>query len=241
MRIVNINLNNFQKFNELIEMIDSLDEVKSDLLNFIGYSISNIWMQEYDNLNNKQKGWNEKAKQAIQFKTFANNVEIYADSQMTDPRTGVKYILFVNILETGIRSWNIKEALLRSKRVKISQEGVKFIIVPFRWATPSRSKAKTNPIFAGTMTKEIYNIVKTGQRLGKEYGRLSGLKKYGGRYHTSYFTFRTVSEKSQGWIYPNIPGYRVYEKVLDKVENAINNIVETYVQALFEKIRSMRQ
>jgi hypothetical protein len=94
MRIVNINLNNFQKFNELIEMIDSLDEVKSDLLNFIGYSISNIWMQEYDNLNNKQKGWNEKAKQAIQFKTFNNNVEIYADSQMTDPRTGVK-IYFV--------------------------------------------------------------------------------------------------------------------------------------------------
>jgi hypothetical protein len=241
MRVVNINLNNFQKFNELIEMIDSLDEVKSDLLNFIGYSISNIWMQEYDNLNNKQKGWNEKAKQAIQFKTSGNNVEIYADSQMTDPRTGVKYILFVNILETGIRSWSIKEALLKSKRVKISKEGVKFIIVPFRWATPSRSKAKTNPIFAGTMTKEIYNIVKTGQRLGKEYGRLSGLKKYDRGYHTSYFTFRTVSEKSQGWIYPNIPGHRVYEKVLDKVENTINEIVETYVQALFEKIRSMRQ
>jgi len=240
MRVVNINLNNYQKFNELIDMIEDLELVKTDLLNYIGYSVSNLWMQEYDNLNNRQKGWNEKAKQAINFKVQGNNVEIYADDSMTDPRTGVKYILFVNILEHGIRSWNIKEALLRSKRVRINAEGLKYIIVPFRWRTPTKSPKRPNPIFSGTMPKEIYNIVKTGQRLGRGYGRLSGLKRYGREHHYSYFTFRTVSEKSPDWIYPNIPGHNVYDKVLRKVEDSISDIVDHYVNALFEKISSFR-
>jgi len=238
MNVFNVDISSNQQLDKILDIATKIaPKVTSELAEYFGVAIQRIWINElYDTPTGRHKGWGIKAGETIKYNVRGSKVKIYADEKEIDPRTGKKKILFVNIIEDGISSWSIKEALLNSSRVRISKHGVKYVRVPFRWRIPNNQQKSA--YFAGVMPDEVYNIVKGGKtRLkGIEYGHMAGLARYGTKGHYQYFTFRTVSEKSQGWQYPNIAPTPVYRKVLKQIEQMIPIILENYCKALIDRI-----
>lgn len=149
--------------------------------------------------------------------------------------------LFVNLVEEGVETWDIKKALLEGKAARRNQAkyGTRFVRVPFRWRVPGKSKKTSS--FAGVMPKDIYEDAKSGNPIVKrsiETGRkaidVSGLKRFGGEKHGQYMTFRTVSDKSEGWQYPSRKSTPVFNEVVGKVEKMIGQMITNLIQD-FEK------
>lgn len=209
-----------------------------NLGNYVGGQIRDLWRKMAIGLA-RHEGWGRKYAAAIQFEPASKGsgrARVWADVAADDKTTRVSNAIWVGIVEKGIKSWSIRDALLASKRVKRSRDGGRYIIVPFRWRTPAGYK-KSSEVFTGTMSKDIYKIVKTGVRLkGEEYGHMEGMQRYGGSLHGQYFTFRVVSDKTptSAWQYPETPGTPVFEKVRAKVSGLIAATISDYIRGFVE-------
>lgn len=236
-RIFNIDISEAAPFLErLFKTVNEIAPViTQELLHYMGVQAQRIWINEiYEAPADRHKGWGIKAGEAIKYELKQDGVRIYADEQETDPRSGQKRILFVNIIEDGIRSWSIKDALLKSKRARLSQSGEKYIRVPFRYRIPGTQKPHT--LFQGVMPTEVYKIAKGGGKITiQDYGNLGGMTRVGREGHYSYFVFRTVSEKSQGWEYPAISPTPVYEKVLSQIEKMLPAVIENFCAGIIDR------
>lgn len=142
---------------------------------------------------------------------------------------------YVNMMEDGVSPWSIRDALLNSSKVKISSKGAKYIIVPFRYRTPARGgEGKVSSTFAGVLSKDIYKMVLRGERLGADYGMLAGLKRYGGKGHGQFMTFRMVSDNTpQGkWMHPGKSPSPVYDEVARSIEGLIGGTIQNMIMGI---------
>lgn len=145
--------------------------------------------------------------------------------------------MFTEFVENGINTWSIKDALLSGKAARRNQAlyGTVFVRVPFRYRVPGRTKETSS--FAGIMPQDIYEQAKAGIRLGKESGKYAGLVKVTHTPHGQYMTFRTVSQKTQGWWYPHKPATPVFEEVKARVEKMMEGALLNFLQGFMKDIK----
>lgn len=207
----------------------------ANLVNVISDKVAETWAADAE----KASPWGSKYAQAIRVEPMTSAgggfAKVYIDENVVDARSDKPAILFVNMMEKGMQPFSIKEGLLASKRAKKSNDGITYIIVPFRWRTPAKTKKSSQ--FVGVMPSDVYAIVKGGVQLkGSQYGHMAGLVKFEKAHQSTYFTFRVCSEKSQGWQHPGKDATPVYEKVLRKVDAMIKQAIETYCEAVVKKL-----
>jgi len=191
----------------------------------------------------KAGGWGSKYAPAITYEVEGNKGEIYLDDELLDKGTNKPNIMFAMMMEKGVRSWSIKDALMKSDKVKIGKDGVKYIYIPLPVATPRKKGQGNMQSHFGKreMTDEIYKIVKGGGKIpqgttlpsGQD---VSGLTKYNTRqFHSQYGMFRCVSENSKGWQYPHIPAEPIFPSVLQEVDKTINHVITEFLSAIVKE------
>lgn len=193
-------------------------------------------------------GWGLKYAEAVSMKVNGDEAEVYLDEEKADPRLKKKkpYFMFAKMMEEGVNTWSIKDALLKSEKAKngTDSEGnqIKYITVPFPVRTPRSDKGtRMASQFGGReMTNAMYKLVKSGGRLssgsimvrGKEVD-VSGLSRYTTpQLHGQYGIFRTVTSNSKGWQYPHIPAEPVYPRVLEKVNEVIQQVLDKFCKEI---------
>lgn len=175
--------------------------------------------------------WGERYASTLKLEPFKTGMgRVFVDEEHPNA-------MFVYMMEDGVKTWSIKKALLEGKaaRRNLAKYGKLFVRVPFRFRTPGKGKKTSG--FAGVMPSDIYALVKGGKRLSKapdNMPHIAGLKKYGSGVHSQYLTFRTVTETSAGWQYPNVPATPVFQKVQKRVEAMIGQTIVNMVKG-FEK------
>lgn len=224
-----------EKFTQIANAIES---AMPGVIQLITMTMAEEWRSQADGAG----GWGAKYSAAIKTKFSGATGEVYIDEGMTDKGSNKPNIMFAKMIEEGVKSWSIKDALLASEKAKVSKDGVKYIVIPFPVATPRQaSSGKSKSQFGGReMTNEVYNIVKSGGRVSsaklKSGQEVSGLSKYNTRQlHGQYGLFRCVSEKSRGWQYPDKSARPVFPHVLEEVNNKIQEAIATFCKAIVQE------
>ena len=221
------------------KMLEMFPEKLSGFLNLLAYNARDIWAEDAINAS----PWGTKYASALAVEPASPGGEIakvYVDDSVeTVAGRGKKPAsLFVNMMEFGVKSWSIKKALMKSKRVKVSSQGIKYITIPFRQRTPEgkgKSQKKSSE-FAGVMSSQIHALVEGGGAVkGEKYGHMAGLTKVEKPGHSQYFTFRTVTQDTEGWMHPGKAKTAVYEKSLKKIQKMIQENIEVFLKAIVEK------
>ena len=224
-----------QSFNQIITKIN---ETLPGIIPLLAQRTQEMWKAEAKSTSH---GWGEKYANAI--KTVINNdsAVVFADPDIDDPSTNKKSSLWIGLIEKGVKSWSIKEALLKSEKAKVSADGIKYIIVPFPVSTPRKQgSGQQMSRFGGReMTQDAYALVKGGGRFSgqlKSGQEVSGLTRYTDRQkHEGYGLFLCVSQKSSGWIFPGVGAEPVYNKVLQKVNEQIGQLIAGYCTAIVKE------
>lgn len=176
-----------------------------------------------------KKGWKQRYADSIKEEPTQNPLE---STLSTDDK-------YAHFIEDGVRRFDMKPGLLKGKKVAH---------VPFRHFIPGTNQRTQ-------MSKVVYDRVKKlkyGKRItGEEWhnigrysrvisvrghlqkkdmaetksGMYEGLIKENTQGHTEYKTFRTVSRKSVGWIYPGSPAVKVFSKITRKVGPRVKEII----------------
>lgn len=224
---------------EMVErIISQIDSAMPGIIELIIQDAEEHWKES---AIGSGTGWGQKYANAIKSKVSDTEGSIFLDESVMDS-TGKPAIMFAKMVENGVKSWSIKEALLKSDKAKISKDGVRYIIIPFPVHTPQKKSAgKMSSNFGGrSMSSDVYNIVKSGGKApagtkstsGKD---ISGLSKWETqKFHGGYGIFRVVSEKSSGWIYPGVSARPVFSSVVDYVEKRIAEIVNALCESIIK-------
>lgn len=156
---------------------------------------------------------------------------------------------FINFIEKGISSFPMfgkDKGFPNAKRVKKTKDGIKYITVIMQ--------KRKREIQSKTVKKELKNINHyrpIGTKLGgkeKIYSQSQSVKsgvgiekrmtKIGSPKHSGFGTFRIVTEKSKGWIYPTIPGVPIF---LNTVEQAEPKIKEEIKKAFIKDLNTLQK
>lgn len=216
---------------QFADIANKIDDRFPGMLDLISRSISEAWKSEAREVG----GWGSKYAEAITYKTNGDIGEVYLDEEKIDPGSSKPFFMFAMMVEQGVSSWSIKDALMKSDKVKVGKDGVRYIIVPFPVATPrSKTQGKMQSKFGKReMSQEIYNLVKGGKSLKsgtlKTGEDVSGLTKYQTRQqHSGYGIFRRVTQDSKGWQFPDKSPRPVYNSVLKEVNKTIHEAVSEF-------------
>lgn len=209
------------------------------LANMIAENTQKLWVNEIN--SHKRNSWGDKYSEGINVEPMRRRGEIahvYVDEDMKDERTNQKNILFANMFEEGVKSWSIKDALMTSKKVKTNRKGEKYIHIPLRYRTPGSQKPSSS--FAGVAPDEVYDLVKkqSYKMKGNEIGEHAGMTKVGRPGHEGYMMFRAVSQNSAGWQYPATPGTPVFQKVLNRIDGMIDEILSNFCEAIVKEVKN---
>jgi hypothetical protein len=227
---------------QFYNIVKAIDGSFPSVIETITYGMQEHWKSEARGVST---GWGAKYAAAIKADVKGNKGEIYIDDSAMDKTTNKSLMLYVEMIEKGVKSWSIKEAVLKSKKAKIGASGLKYISIPFPVSTPRRENQGTmQSKFGGReMTDAMHKIVKSGGRLksgslnikGKDVD-VSGLTRYVSRQRNEmYGIFRTVSEKSEGWIHPGKKAEPVYKKVLAEVNRRIHSVITEYCKEIVKE------
>jgi hypothetical protein len=197
------------------------------------------------------KGWGTKYVQAIQIKQTDDGGKVYLDEGIMDKGSNKPAFMFAMMMERGVKSWSIKDALLNSEKAKVGPAGIKYIIVPFPVATPSAGKggAKLASKFGGRkMSKDMHSLVKKGESVPEGTTisvtntlrsfdvDVTGLTRYSTRkLHSQYGIFRCVSQKSTGWIFPDTPAEPIFPSVVEYVSRRIQEELKKYCDEIVKE------
>jgi hypothetical protein len=227
---------------QLKKLFEFLPETQSPLVDMLIDNAYGIWYE--DALGQSWGGQYVSALKVTYAGTSRNVAWVYIDEKEIDPQSKKPFSMFALMTEEGMKSFSIKEAILKSaKRFHTRKDGVRYVIIPLRWRTPSRDKSQKPSSgfnFTGTMPRDAYRLAKSGAKVtGAKYGNMAGLKRYdnasGG--HGQYYTFRAVSENSHGWQHPGVSARPVFAKAKEKVERMIARELDAYVQGLVARIQ----
>jgi hypothetical protein len=220
------------QFNKIAEAIN---EGMPGVIEILTQGMRDHWKSE---AKNSGTGWGNKYAQAVVAEVTGTKGMVYIDEEMIDKGSKKPNAMFVRLVEEGVKSWSIKDALLASDKAKTSSTGIRYIVVPFPVRTPAKkSQGKMASKFGKReMTKAAHDIVKSG---GKFSGKLksgqevSGLTKYvTKKFHSQYGMFLTVSEKSKGWQYPNIGETPVFPSVISEVNKRVNDVLNAFMKSI---------
>jgi hypothetical protein len=227
---------------QFMEIAEAIENEMPGVIAVLTHGMADFWKSEAIDTG----GWGVKYAPAIQYKIDGNVGEIYLDENLIDKESHKSNMMFVMMMEQGVKSWSIKDALLASEKVKVGKDGIKYITIPFPVATPRKDKSihMDNKFGKREMTQEIYDIVKSGGKIsagttinvrGKDID-VGGLTRYNTRqYHSQYGFFRCVSSNSTGWQYPDIPAEPVYPKVLNEVNARIQEVLTEFCQEIVKE------
>lgn len=124
--------------------------------------------------------------------------------------------LFFNIVEKGVKPFDMKKGLLASPKAKRSKKGIRYITVPIRYGVPT---AKGTNLLSDEEYKRA-KALSQGQQIGtKRKGKNIVITKIdtsaGKNTSSSYFSFVNVAENSKGWIHK---GFRAYPFLKDAIK-----------------------
>lgn len=226
---------------QLNKVIDAVDDTLPGIIQVLAQGMAEHWKAEA-----RSEGvWGNKYAKAIKYEVTGTEAEIYLDEDLIDPESKKPNIMFAKMMEEGVKPWSIRDALMESEKVKVSSEGIKYIVVPFPVATPRRkNQGKMQSKFGRReMSRAMYNIVKSGGRLksgtiqaGAREVDVSGLTKFNTRkFHGQYGIFRAVTQDSKGWKHPGKSRRPVYPSVLQEVNNQINKLLREFCQEIVKE------
>lgn len=221
------------------KIIEQIDNSVPGLIELLLNDTKEHWKQE---AIDSGTGWGEKYARAIKSESGDKEGKVYVDESVKD-RTGKPASMFVEMVERGVKSWSIKDALLASEKAKTGPSGIKYIIVPFPVAAPrQKGQGKMSSRFGGReMSSEIHNLVKNGGRapkgtLSNSGQDISGLTRFETRqFHSQYGIFRCVSSKSTGWQYPSVGATPVFPSIIDYVNKRIQEILNEFCVAIIKE------
>lgn len=221
------------------KIVEQIDNSVPGLIELLLNDTKEHWKQE---AIDSGTGWGEKYARAIKSEIDNNEGSVYVDESVMD-RTGKPASMFVKMIEQGVKSFSIKDALLKSEKAKTGKDGIKFIIVPFPVAVPrQKGQGKMSSRFGGReMSSEVHALVKNGGRapkgtLSTSGQDISGLTRYETRqFHSSYGIFRCVSQRSSGWQYPTIGATPVFPSVIDYVNKRIQEVLNEFCIAVIKE------
>ena len=234
---------------EQIEKIISTIEAS---LPGITYGLLEEAYEEWKQKASNKGGWGTKYINAIKMKAEPNgDGSVFLDPSVKDEGSNKPAIVFAKMIEEGVKSWSIKDALLQSSKVKVGPAGIPYISIPFPVSTPrtGRSGVHMDNKFGGReMTSEMHKLVKAGEKVPagskvsvtnsvRSYDvDVTGLTRYNTRqFHSQYGIFRTVSKNSQGWQYPNVAARPVYPSVLAYVERRIHETLDAFCREIVKE------
>lgn len=231
---------------QFMKIAQAIEDAMPGVIGAITQGVANFWKKE---ASDSGTGWGSKYASAITYKVDGTEGEIYLDEEKIDKMSNKPSIMFAKMVEEGMKSFSIKDALLKSEKAKEGKDGIKYMIIPFPVATPRREGQGTMASqFGGReMTAEVYKIVKSGAKSitssmadtlsGKgasgEGGSIPGLTKYQTRqYHEGYGMFRCVSEKSTGWVHPGVAASPVFPRVIEEVNRQISDVLSAFCREI---------
>jgi hypothetical protein len=221
------------------QIIERIDDSIPGVLELLINDSTEYWKET---AIGKGGGWGEIYASAIKNKKSNNGGEIYIDENVKG-KNNKPAKMFSEMVEKGVKSFSIKDALLASEKAKTSKDGIKYIIIPMPVHTPlKKGQGKMSSRFGGReMSADVYKIVKNGGRapsgtLSTSGQDISGLTKFETRqFHSQYGIFRCVSQKSQGWQYPDKSPRPVFPSVIDYVNKRVAEIVDELCQAIVKE------
>lgn len=210
---------------QFYNVAEKIDESLPGVMEAIAYNSAEHWKNEARSVST---GWGERYAETIKVEGSGTNYEVSADETNK----------FVNFVEKGVVSFDIKKGLLASEKAKIGPSGIKYIVVPFPVRTPRRKEqGKMQSRFGGReMSEEVYKIVKSGGTYSgklKSGQKITGLKKWSTKkFHSAYGMFLCVSEKSKGWIHPGVAAEPVFLKVKQEIDRQISQVLDAFCKAI---------
>lgn len=134
--------------------------------------------------------------------------------------------LYMERIQNGVAEYDMKDTYPYGKKSRVSKRGVPYLIIPFRWGTPS-GNGGGRAHFGNTITQEVYAILKSrkfkmsgrtskthgeknysgeniergeyewGDRVNdKSAGNMNGMVRMRSHKTSTYFTFRLISANS---------------------------------------------
>jgi len=212
------------------------------------------WIQLLNNQTEK-KGWCREyaATIASELRDQGMTGFVYADDKNM-------YVKFVEkgIPRFDMKNPPNGKGLLNSPRTRVGKKG-RYNIVPFRHGAPGAQHITNMPIAVYEKAKNLdrgeiakrYRTIGIGgsiatqggivkKRVHSKASRLKGKKgrsiyegliKTGSAKHTSYVTFRVISQHSTGWIYPGSKPMNIYDTIEKKVQPVVKKILSESLKA----------
>lgn len=145
---------------QFVQVANRINETLPGIIDLLAQGTAEYWKSEASS----KGGWGEKYARSIKYKVSGNRAEVFVDENMKDSGSNKPLAMFAKMVEDGVKSWSIKDALLASEKAKTSSDGIKYMVIPFPVATPRKSSSgKGKSQFGGReMTAEMYKIVKSG-------------------------------------------------------------------------------
>lgn len=224
---------------QFFKIVNAIDNGMPGVIAVLTNGMAEHWRAEAI----KKSPWGTKYASDIKTKLSKTVGEIYLDEKEKDRESNKPKFMFSMMVEQGVKSWSIKEALLASKKAKVGADGVRYITVPFPVATPRKpGQGKMQNYFGKReMTQEIYKIVAGGGKIPRGtlletngvQQDIGGLSKWTTKkYHGQYGFFRRVSDRSKGWQFPGKAATPVFPSVVREVEIRVQEIVTEFCKSI---------
>jgi len=180
------------------------------------------WVRAVEESNAKP-GWKREYQKKINIESQNNPLEAKVSAEGK----------FVSFVEDGIKRFDMKPGLLNSPKAKVNKKGEPYIIVSFRHGAPTSQHVPPMPREIHSLMQKVEGSLLPQRIRGipglEDYeipGKYKGMIKVGRRGHEQYRTFRIVTKKSRGWMYPGAPAVPIFNKVKQSVRNEINKEVK---------------
>lgn len=191
------------------------------------------WVKTIKNSKAKN-GWKNEYIKSIHI-NFENEMssEVYADEN--------KYIDFI---EDGVKRFDMKPGLINGPNSRQGKNG-RYNIIFMRKGIPGTQHIQNMPVVTYQKIKKMskeglvkrYNTIGIGnvmqlktkqvkKRTKNKSEKYEGLQKIGSKGHSQFGTFRVVSKKSEGWIYPGSSSIKIFSTVSRKVEPKVKKILQ---------------
>jgi len=220
---------------QMAQIANAIDESFPGVISILTAGIEEHWRNE---AMNSGTGWGAKYAAAIKSKVTGDTGEVFLDESMTDKASGKLNMMYVKMVESGMKSFSIKEGLMNSEKAKVSSTGIKYIVIPFPVRTPpKKGQGKMTSKFGGReMTRDAYDLVKSGGKFSgklKSGGDVTGLTRYVTRQHNvQYGSFICVTQNSKGWIHPGVPASPVFPSVLSEANKRAQEVISSFIKGV---------